>query len=187
MALVRIDEKTLIQKIKFLIIGNEKPNWATRVSVLIGFAIWIYYITYLSVIFLSILFVDKLENPELIRSTFGSIGGKYNFNILYESMNWAAIDVILYHALISICLLFISLLGLIFIYRRKKMGYILYLIGNSLTAIFTAIFLGLLYLKDQITMFDKLLFLGITVYFLIAMFFLKREKKDVEITEKQLS
>lgn len=182
MALVRIDEKTLIQKIKFLIIGSDKPNWATRLSVLIGFAIWVYFIIYLLVIAFSILFVDALENPELIRSTFGSIGGKYNFNILYESMNWAAIDVILYHALISSGLLFISLLGLIFIYRRKKLGYILYIFGNMATAIFTVLFLGLSYFRDQITSFDKFLFLGVTIYFLIVMFFVQQKSNSENIT-----
>jgi hypothetical protein len=187
MALVRIDEKTLIQKIKVFIIGNEKPNWLTRISIIVGFAIWLYFIIYLSIIFLSILFVDTLQDPELIKSTFGKIGGQYNFNIDYANLSWQAIDVIFYHALISICLLGISLVGLILIYRRKKMGYILYLSGNAVTTLFTILFLGLTYFKDQITLTDKLLFAGITIYFLIAMIFLQGNKDKLNATPEQQS
>ena len=176
MALVRINEKTLIQKVKTFIIGKEKPNWLTRISVIFGFGIWLYFVVYLSIIFLSIMFVDKLENPDLIKSTFGKIGGQYNFNIDYADFNWQAIDVIFYHAFISICLLFISLLGLVYIYRRQKIGYILYLTGNIGTVLFSIFFLGLAYFNDQISLTDKILFSGITLYFFGAMFLLKSDK-----------
>lgn len=188
MALLRIDEKTLMQKIKVFIIGHEKPNWATRLSIMAGFAVWLYFLLYLAIIFLTILFVDTLENPELIRDTFGKIGGKYNFNIEYQSLNWQAIDVIYYHALISICLLAISLVGLIYIYRRKKIGYILYLVGNTATMAFTFFFLGLAYVADQFSAFDKWFFLGVTIYFLVAMFLLKSNKAiNEKITEPRQS
>jgi hypothetical protein len=184
MALARIDEKTLIQKLKVFIIGNEKPNWATRMSVLLGFVVWIYYITYLAVIALSILFVDTLKDPALIKSTFGKIGGKYNFNIRYEAFDWAAIDVILVFALISSAILLLSLMGLVYIYRRKKLGYILYLSGNIIVILFTLFFLGLAYVAEQISYFDKVLFIVVTFYFFIAMLFLKRGKEKVT-TEPQ--
>ncbi len=187
MALTRIDEKTLVQKIKFFIIGVEKPNWITRLSVTIGFAFWLYFVLYLSVIFLSILFVDTLENPELIKSTFGKIGGRYNFNIEYASHNWHAIDVIFYHSFISICVLSISLIGLIFIYRRKKTGYVLYLIGNMTVIIFTLVFMGLNYVEEQVSIIDKLLFVSITIYFLATMLFQKPNKKESTSEPEQQS
>lgn len=174
MALVRINEKTLVQKIKAFIIGHQKPNWPTRLSVVLGFGIWLYFTVYFSIIFLSILFVDSLENPELIKSTFRKIGGKYNFNINYAQYQWEAIDVIFYHALIIIILLLTSLIGLVFIYRRKKTGYILYLSSNVLAGLFTLFFMGADYANEQITLFDKVLMAGISVYFLVIMFFLKR-------------
>jgi hypothetical protein len=184
MALVRIDEKTLIQKLKIFIIGSEKPNWGTRLSVLLGFTVWIYYFLYLTVMALSILFVDRLKDPALIKSTFGKIGGKYNFNIRYEALNWAAIDVILAYALISSAILLLSLLGLIYIYRRKKLGYILYLSGNILVVLFTLFFLGLTYVSEQISNVDKVLFVIMTLYFFVAMLFLKRGAENVT-TEPQ--
>ncbi|MFK8044700.1 MAG: hypothetical protein AB8B72_04355 [Crocinitomicaceae bacterium] len=176
MALVRIDEKTLVQKVKTVIIGKEKPNWATRISVLLGFGFWFFYMAYLCVILFSILFIDSLEDPDLIRNSFAKIGGSYNFNIKYADFGWTAIDVIYYHALFTIGLLMLSLLGMIFIYRRKQLGYLLYLTGNIGSIIFTLYFLGISYVNDQISVIDKYLFLGITVYFFIAMFLLKRNK-----------
>jgi hypothetical protein len=185
MALVRIDEKTLVQKIKFFIIGHEKPNWATRGSVIAGFVLWFYYLIYFSIIFLSILFVDTLEDPQLIKSTFGKIGGKYNFNIDYANFGWQAIDVIFYHALVTIALLCLSLVGLIFIYRRRKTGYLLYLTGNCLVIVFSLLFLGWTYVQEQITVIDKTIFMGITGYFFVAMFFLKRNKATIDPVELQ--
>jgi len=180
MALVRIDEKTLVQKVKTAIIGNEKPNWPTRLSVLLGFGFWFFYMVYFCVIFFSIQFIDALEDPELIRNAFATIGGPYNFNIKYANFNWTAIDVIYFHALFTIALLILSLLGLIFIYRRRKLGYILYLVGNIGTILFALYFLGSSYIQDQISALDKYLFAGITLYFLIAMFLLKSNKALTE-------
>ncbi|MFD1551087.1 hypothetical protein DNU06_04195 [Putridiphycobacter roseus] len=176
MALVRFDEKTLVQKIKTFIIGNEKPNWFTRLSVLIGFAIWFYYAIWHTLIFLSIAFIDQLKNPDLIRETYGKIGGKYSFNIRYQDMNWLTIDVIYIHAIVVLLLLLISLAGLVLIYRRKKWGYIIYFIGNLSIILFSFFFLGAAYFEEQISYFDKIMFLVVTIYFLIGMFFLKNTK-----------
>ena len=176
MALVRINEKTLIQKIKTFIIGKEKPNWFTRLSVLAGFAIWFYYAIWHLLIFLSITFTDQLKNPALIRETYGKIGGKYNFNIRYQNMNWNTMDVVYMHAFIMLILLIVSLTGLVLIYRRKKWGYIIYLLGNVSIILFSLFFLGTAYFKEQISNFDKIMFLVVTIYFFIGMFFLKNTK-----------
>ncbi len=185
MALVRINEKTIVQKVKTFILGHEKPNWMTRISVLIGFFIWLYFIVWHAFIVTSILFVNRFQNPQLIEETFARIGGQYNFNLTYAAWNWVAIDVIFYHALGTMVLLLIPVTGLIIIYRRKKLGYITYLVGNALVALFAVSFLGLKYFSEQISMIDKVIFLAITLYFFVGMFLLKRTKAK-EKTSPQL-
>jgi len=180
MALVRINEKTVIQKVKFFVLGKEKPNWMTRISVLVGFFISLYFLIWQGFIFLVILFVNQFEDPELIKSTFSRIGGQYNFNIRYAAYDWTAVDVIFYHALGSIILISISIVGLIIIYRRKNLGYITYLSGNVLTALFTIIFLGAKYTSEQISIVDKIILIVITLYFFAGMFLLKRTKAKAE-------
>ena len=183
MAIIRINERTVVQKVKTFILGTEKPNWMTRISVLVGLFISLYFLIWQFFIFISVLFVERLKNPDLIKDTFSRIGGKYNFNIKYASYNWNTMDVILYHSIGTITLLILSTIGLIIIYRRKKLGYITYLLSNGLIILFTILFLGLDYLKEQIGFIDKIIFIVITVYFLTGMFILKRTaEKELEET-----
>lgn len=171
MALLKIDERTLVQKIKYFILGKEKPNYLTRISVFIGFIVWLYFIVWQILIFLSILLMDRLQNPEMIANTFDRLGYKYSF-----MHRWGinTIQTLSVHSIGVFILLTISLIGLVFIYRRKNKGYLLYLIGNSLFALFTILFLGVDYFNEQISMIDKFLLLGITFYFLIGAFIFKK-------------
>jgi hypothetical protein len=171
MALLRIDERTLIQKIKFFILGKDKPNYLTRISVLIGFAIWLYFMIWQGLIFLSIVLMDRLKNPDMIADTFNRLGHKYAFMHRWGMSTTQTLSV---HSIGVFILLSISLIGLIFIYRRKNTGYLLYLLGNSLYAGFTVILLGMDYFNEQISMIDKFIFIGITAYFVIGAFVFKK-------------
>ena len=171
MVLLRIDERTLIQKIKFFILGKDKPNYLTRVSVLIGFGIWLYFMIWQGLIFLSILLMDRLQNPKMIAETFDRLGHKYAFMHRW-GMNTT--QILSAHSIGVFSLLSISLIGLIFIYRRKNSGYTLYLLGNSLYAGFTILLLGMNYFNEQISMLDKFIFIGISTYFMIGAFVFKK-------------
>ncbi len=171
MALLRIDERTLIQKIKFFILGKDKPNYLTRVSVFIGFGLWLYFMIWQGLIFLSILLMDRLQNPKMISDTFDRLGHKYAFMHRWGMNTTQTLST---HSIGVFILLFISLLGLVFIYRRKNTGYLLYLLGNSFYAAFTILLLGIDYFNEQISILDKFLFLGITVYFIVGAFVFKK-------------
>lgn len=178
MALRRIDEKTIVQKVKNLIIGNQRPKWFIRFSVITAFTIWLYFIIWQAFIFLTILFVNRLESPDLIKQTYARIGGQYNFNIDYAQMNWKTIDVVFFHSIGLFILFLISLIGLINIYKSKKIGYILYLLGNLGVIIFSILFLGLNYIKDQITLVDQSIFISISVIFLLLLFIFKPKTSE---------
>lgn len=171
MALLKIDERTLVQKMKLVILGKNKPNYLTRISVLIGFVIWLYFIIWQGLIFLSILLMDRLKNPDMISDTFNRLGHKYAFMHRW-GMNTT--QILSAHSIGVFIFLFISLIGLIFIYRRKSTGYLLYLLSNTFYAVFTIILLGMDYFNEQISMIDKLIFLGITTYFVLGAFVFKK-------------
>lgn len=173
MALLKIDESTLIQKIKFFILGKKKPNYLTRISVFIGFGTWLYFMIWQGLIFLSILLMDRLQNPKMINDTFNRLGYKYAF---MHRWGMSTTKILSVHSIGVFILLSISLIGLVFIYRRKNKGYLLYLLGNSFYAGFTMILLGMNYFNEQISILDKFIFIGITAYFLIGAFVFKKSK-----------
>jgi len=171
MALLQIDERTLIQKIKTFVLGKEKPNYLTRISVFFGFGNWLYFIIWQVLIFLSILLMNRLQNPKMIGDTFDRLGHKYAFMHRWGMNTTQTLSV---HSIGVFILLCISLIGLVFIYRRKNTGYLLYLIGNFFYSGFTIILLGIPYFNEQISMIDKFVFIGITAYFLIGAFVFKK-------------
>jgi hypothetical protein len=171
MELLKIDERTIIQKLKTFILGKDKPNYLTRISVFIGFGVWLYFIIWQGLIFLSILLMDRLQNPKMIADTFDRLGHKYSFMHRWGMTTTQTLSV---HSIGIFILLSISLIGLIYIYRRKNAGYVLYLLGNGFFATFTIILLGMNYFNEQISMIDKLTFIVITAYFLVGAFIFKK-------------
>ena len=173
MALVKIDERTLVQKVKQFFLGKEKPNLFRRISVLIGFFIWLYFTVWQGLIFLSIVFMDRLQNPEMIREAFNRIGAKYAF---LHRWGLNTTEVLLFHSLGMFVFFGLSLLGLILIYRQKKTGHILYLFSNVFAVVFTIVFLGKDYFNNEISMIDKIIFASVTLYFTLGIFFFKKKK-----------
>jgi len=171
MALLKIDERTLIQKIKFFILGKNKPNFLTKISVIFGFSVWLYFMIWQGLIFLSIVLMERLQNPKMIADTFDRLGHKYAF---MHRWGMSTTQILTAHSIGVFILLFISLIGLIYIYRRKNIGYTLYIIGNGLVVGFTIVLLGLDYFNEQISMIDKFIFIGITAYFLLGAFIFKK-------------
>jgi len=173
MALIKIDDRTIVQKIKRIILGKEKPNLFRRVSVLIGFVIWLYFTIWQGLIGISVIFADKLQNPELIKDSFNRIGAKYAF-LHRWGMNTT--EVLVAHSLVMFVFYGLSLFGLILIYRKQKIGHILYFFSNSIAIVFTIVFLGWRYFNYEITLVDKIIFASVTLYFALGIFFFKTKQ-----------
>lgn len=171
MAIVRINERTLVQKVKRFILGSEKPELYTRISVIIGFSVWLYFTIWQILIFLSIVLVNRLQNPQMITDTFNRLGNKYAF---MHRWGLDTLNTLLLHSTIVLGLYFLSLVGLIFIYRKKRLGYGMYLIGSGLIIAFTVIFLGQDYFIEQISLIDKVIFSITTLYFIVGSFLFKK-------------
>jgi hypothetical protein len=170
MTLVKIDERTVVQKVKHFFLGKEKPNLFRRISVVFGFFIWLYFAIWQGLIFLSIVLMNRLQNPEMIQKTFDRIGAKYTF---LHRWGLNTTDVLLYHSLGMFVFFGLSLFGLILIYRQKKSGHILYLFSNIFAVIFTIVLLGMNYFNQEISLIDKIIFTIVTLYFGFSIFSLK--------------
>ena len=170
MVLVRINERTLVQKIKRFVLGSEKPELLIRLSVMVGFLVWLYFAIWEVLIFLSIVLVNRLKDPKMITDTFNRIGTKYAF---MHRWGLDTLNTLLLHSTIVLGFYVLSLAGLVLIYRKIKRGYILYLLGNGLSVLFTFIFLGQDYFVEQISLIDKIIFLVVILYFMVGLFFFK--------------
>ncbi|MEO9533051.1 MAG: hypothetical protein ABJG68_08950 [Crocinitomicaceae bacterium] len=180
---------TIPQKIKQLILGKERPNLLTRVSVGAGLVIWVYLFSWHLLTFLSLQMMSGLK-PGWRRDVvpaFHRVGSK-----LYGYAD--TVNMLSVHALVQFLMYFMILLGLILIWRKKKLGFLLYIFGAIGSLIVTTIILGWDYLINETTPTDFVLIMGSTLYFAIgAWWFYKwkeRGKKDEEPqqeTPEQLS
>ena len=168
---------TIPQKIKQLILGKERPNLLTRVSVGAGLVIWVYLFSWHLLTFLSLQMMSGLK-PGWRRDVvpaFHRVGSK-----LYGYAD--TVNMLSVHALVQFLMYFMILLGLILIWRKKKLGFLLYIFGAIGSLIVTTIILGWDYLINETTATDFVLIIGSTLYFAIgAWWFYKwkeRGKKD---------
>ena len=176
---------TIPQKIKRLILGKERPNLLTRVSVGAGLVVWVYLFSWHLLTFLSLQMMSGLK-PGWRRDVvpaFHRVGSK-----LYGYAD--TVNMLSVHSLVQFLMYFMILLGLILIWRKKKLGFLLYIFGAIGSLIVTTIILGWDYLINETTPTDFVLIIGSTLYFAIgAWWFYKwkeRGKKD-ETVQDQVS
>jgi hypothetical protein len=180
MAIVNINERTIVQKVKRIILGDERPSFYTRLSVVIAFSLWVYFTIWQTFILMSIVLVDRLKNPEMITTTFNRIGTKYAF------MHRWGLDTtrtLMFYSVVVLCLYLISLFGLVLIYKQKKRGFALYLLPYGLSCVFTIVFLGMNYFNEQISFLDKVLFASVWGFMLVNLFVIKQTNKTSKVNK----
>lgn len=178
MPLVKTQKKTALQRIRNVILGQEKPNFFTRVSVTTGFIVWVYLFSWQILSFIAFMLMGSLKQADLVERSFRRVGKK-----LYD------IDHILNRLLIHSFAEFIAfglvLLGLILIWRKRKIGFIVYVIGNVSILLCTLFILGREYLFKEVSSFDIILILVSSLYFGIGIWwFYKHKDKEGEVEKK---
>lgn len=158
--LEKIQKINIPQRIWIFIVGTEKPNMLTQISVAIGLCIWFYFFSWHLLTFLSLTMMENLDKANELDSAFNRIGGKYQMLLPGNITTYLWI-----HSLIQLIVFSISLTGLILIWRKKKIGFLLYIFSNASTYIITFFVLGLAYMANELSFFDFVLLLGATLYF----------------------
>lgn len=171
MVLEKIKNFTTLQRFRILILGRERPNLLTRISLLIAFLIWIYLFSWQLLTLVSIIFSGSLAHADGIKAAYHSIG----------SNNYGFVDGAIrlkFFTIVQLGLYFLSLIGLIFIWRSKKWGFILFILSYVLVLLSTLLIMGSTYIMKEIPIIDLLLIGGSIIYFLIGLFiFGKRQDK----------
>lgn len=175
--------KTIPQKIKQAILGKENPNFFTRISVGAGFLVWIYLFSWQIFTLLSLVLMGGIKPGwrYTVEGSFQRVGSKlYGFADTINSL--------FVHTVAQFAVFFIILLGLILIWRKKKIGFLFYVIGSVGSLLATIIILGPDFLINETTILDFILVGSSTVYFGIgALWFYKfkgRKEREQEEAEQ---
>ena len=148
------------------------PNIFTRVSVWAGFLIWIYLISWQILTMISLLLMGSLKQADLVEKSFIRVGSK-----LYGYADTMSLLTI--HTFLQLVAFGIILFGLILIWRKKRLGFLLYVGGNVLIIAITIFVLGFQYFSAEMTYTDLVLIGCSTLYFGIgALWFYRAKPKN---------
>ena len=169
--------KTIPQKIKRFILGKERPNFMTRISVITGFFIWLYLFSWHLLTFLALILMSGIKPAwrNTVAESFSTVGkSQYNFTV-------NTLDLLFYHSLAQITIYTLILIGLLLIWRKKKIGFLIYTGGSIGTLLTTFFVMGASYLFAETTAVDFFLIGITTVYFGIgALWFYKWKSEDIK-------
>lgn len=181
MALEKVEKFNIFLRVRRFVLGKEKPDLLTRISTMAVFVIWIYLISWQVLTFLSVMLVNTIEKtegglngPATIKAAFQRVGSReYGFA---DTMNRLTI-----HSTAQLILFVVALAGIVLVYRKKRIGFILYILPLLSTFVATYFILGWNYIKNEVSGTDSILLLMTVIYFAIGLFifYKKPEKKEV--------
>ena len=169
--LEKIQKINILQRLWILIVGKESPNTVTQVSVAIAFFIWLYFFSWHLITFLTISLIGTLSNAAEIKLAYARIGSQYSGYIFGNVTSY-----LLVHSIAQFVVFGVSLAGLILIWRQKKIGFLFYIFSNIATYLVTFFILGAKYMFHELSIYDFLLLLTITLYFAAGYFLFYRGK-----------
>lgn len=156
----KIQKINIPQRIWVFIIGTVKPNMLTQVSVAIGFFIWLYFFSWHLLTFITLSLMGTLDKSEELHAAFNRIGSKYQMLLPGDITTYLWI-----HTIVQLIVFAVALIGLILIWRQKKIGFPLYIFSNIATYIVTFFLLGMSYMYNELSVYDFLMMLAVTIYF----------------------
>ncbi|MEX1000885.1 MAG: hypothetical protein WDZ35_02100 [Crocinitomicaceae bacterium] len=174
MTLKKHEKRSFLQRIIRLILGKEKPNFITQTSVVAGFLIWVFLLSWHILTFMAILLMGSLKQGEKLEGAFLRVGKKlYGYD---DTINRLGI-----YTLAEFVLFTLVLIGLILIWRRKKFGFLLYVFANVCIPLLTMILMGFEYFRSETTTLELILYGSTTLYFGIgALWFYKWKGRNKE-------
>jgi len=167
MVLDKIVKLNLAQRLRIFILGTERPNLLTRLSVFIAFVVWIYFFTWHLISLLSLLLIDNLKQAATVRAAYTKIGHRYHFS---DTINRLTL-----YSLIEVTLYGVLLIGLILIWRKKKTGLLIHIVGNLFNLVITFLLMGYSFMINEIPIYDYCIILAMILYFSIGLIVFYRQ------------
>ena len=171
MALEKTRKRTAFQRIKRIILGKQRPNLLTRISVLVGFVVWIYLFLWQFMTLISLLLMPNLEQSDYLKPIYKKVGEYYyGYEDTYNQL--------LMHSFVQIIICMVLFIGLVLIWRKLKLGIVLFILGNIATLFVTYFLMGQDYLINETPIVDFVLIGVLILYFSLGFFLFYRKKKN---------
>ncbi|NOQ75394.1 MAG: hypothetical protein GQ574_25510 [Crocinitomix sp.] len=119
-------------------------------------------------IFIATLLIGNVHESGTMRSAFHNLG-KANYGLRDTVINLNM------HAIVQLVIYFIILASLVLIWRKRKIGFLIYVLGNVTSLFITTLMLGWAYLLNEIPIFDFILIAITTLYFSVGIFIFYRK------------
>ncbi len=142
----KAEEFYTFSRYKVFFLGSKNPWWFTQVTFYFGLVSFLYFLIWNLLNFLAVTMVSVYPKADKIKELFFSLGVKYNI--------WEPMVKIKWMALTNIAAASVLFLGLLVIWRRKKIGYYFTFFCQLVCIITPFIFMGVEYVKAEVSAFE---------------------------------
>ena len=173
------DALPLFIRIRDFLLGKRKPDGFTRICFSISLFAWVLLTAWNAISYFVLLSADIIyENKgfsvkEIIRMN----GQKMGFN------GQEFLDALTNFHLYNLFIWALIFVGLLFMYRKMKVYPLIVFSGLIVHFIYMFFILGLQYFLEDVSFFDKILYIVIVLIFIVHSWLMNKEKKEIEQIE----
>ncbi len=140
------EEFYTISRYKIFFLGAKNPWLFTQVTFFVGLAGFFYFCIWNLLNFLAVAMIDTYPKVEKIKDLFIELGKKYEIA--------TPMSMIKYMTLTNMIASGVMFLGLIIIWRRKKIGYYFIYGGLAVCLLTPLVFMGVKYIQAETRWFE---------------------------------
>lgn len=167
-------EKSLTVRLKKFVFGTKAPDFFSRIIFFLGLAGWTLSFLWSVAVFIATFFIDEIDHADKARAVFTRLGEKYGIEDFLQSFQMFTI--------VHMIALAFVLLALILIWRDKLFGFVIYFVGYGLAIFAMPIILNFEYMWKEISIFDKVLYIVMTLP--VTILFLYKVRKRAKAKAK---
>lgn len=160
----KAEEFYTFSRYKVFFLGSKNPWWFTQVTFYFGLLSFLYFLIWNLLNFLAVSMVFVYPKAEKVKMLFIELGQKYEIADPMSNIKWMAIS-----NMIAAGVMF---LGLLVIWRRKKIGYYFMFFGQIFCILTPLVFMGMKYVEAEISPFEYSMVFVVSCL-LIADYFLR--------------
>ena len=158
------EEFYTFSRYKVFFLGSKNPWWFTQITFFFGLGGFLYFCIWNTLNFLAVSLVSTYPTAEKIENVFFELGMKYGISEPMIQIKWMALTNMVASG--------VMFLGLLVIWRRKKIGYYFAFFGQLVCIATPFIFMGMKYVEAELKWFEYS-FAFVVSGLLIADFYLR--------------
>ncbi|NRA13373.1 MAG: hypothetical protein HRT57_15620 [Crocinitomicaceae bacterium] len=161
-----------------LIFGKKKPDIYTRIAFYVGTVISLIFLLWNGITYYAIVSRDWILSQKGIR--IESIIEKRGHDLEFESGDF--LNRLQVASALSLILWTVFFVGLVFLYRKKKIFIYLTMVPLALYIMMSIFYLSFTYFSQDTTMFDKIALLVLALILIVHSYLMGNERKGGSIS-----